>query len=59
MCVLTNKYYKAYLMRFSFSRLGHAPGVGLLAAGWDQKSNFSEQVHVAYQIEGYDEWNRI
>ena len=26
-CLLTNKRYKKYQTRFSFSRLGHAPGV--------------------------------
>ena len=29
MCLLTNERYKTYQMRFSFGRLGHAPGVGL------------------------------
>ena len=28
-CLLTNERYKTYQTEFSFSRLGHAPGVGL------------------------------
>ena len=32
-CVLTNEGYKTYQTGFSFCRLGHAPGVGTLAAG--------------------------
>ena len=38
-------------MGFSFGCLGHAPGVGLKVPG-GQKFNFSEHVHVTYQIEG-------
>ena len=29
MYLLTNEKYKTYQMGFSFSRLGHGPGVGL------------------------------
>ena len=32
-CVYTNERYKTYQTRFSFCRLGHAPGVGLWDAG--------------------------
>ena len=32
-CLLTNQRYKTYQMRFSFGRLGHAPGVGLWGSG--------------------------
>ena len=34
-CVLTNKRYKTYQsgIKLLFSRLGHAPGVGLVGAG--------------------------
>ena len=35
-CVLTNERYKAYQMRFSFCRLGHAPVAGLWGAGGAQ-----------------------
>ena len=32
-CVLTNEKYKTYQTGFSFSGLGHVPGVGLRGAG--------------------------
>ena len=44
-CLLTNERYKTYQTRFSFGRLGHAPGVGLggTVGGWaGQKFFFSE-----------------
>ena len=45
-CVLTNERYKTYQTRFSFCRLGHAPGVGLWDAGVPrgQKLFFSNMV---------------
>ena len=33
MYLLTNERYKTYQMGFSFSRLGHGPGVGLRGTG--------------------------
>ena len=35
-CVLTNEMYKTYQTGFLFCCLGHAPGVGLWAAGGAQ-----------------------
>ena len=59
MCVLTNKRYKTYQTGFSFSRLGHAPGVGLWGArgaqGVQKMVCFPEHGHVAYQTDGDDE----
>ena len=58
----TNEGYKTYRMGFSFSHLGHAPGVGLWGAGGcpgGQKIFFSKHGHVAYQIEGDDEQNKM
>ena len=71
-CVLTNESYKTYQTGFLFCRLGHAPGVGLWGTGgtqgWDfgalgvpRGSNnfFFKHGHVAYQIEGDDEQNKM
>ena len=59
-CVLTNERYKTYQMRFSFCCLGHAPGVGLWGAGGAQVVKlFFKHCHVAYQIDGDDEQNRM
>ena len=65
-CVLTNKRYKTYQTGFSFCRLGHAPGVGLRGVGGAKGvKNYIFQTrscaagHVAYQIEGDDEQNRM
>ena len=46
---------------FLFCRLGHAPGVGLWGAGGAQgvKKNFFKHGHVAYQIDGDEEQNRM
>ena len=52
-CVLTNERYKTYQMGISFCRLGHAPGVGLWWH-WGCPGG-----HVAYQIDGDDEQNRM
>ena len=38
MCLLTNEIYNRYQTGFSFSRLGHVPGVGIWCAG-GQKLN--------------------
>ena len=63
MCVLTNKRYKTYQTGFLFYRLGHAPGVKLSGAGvyrGSKKINkFFDHGHVAYQIDGDDEQNRM
>ena len=58
MCVLTNERYKTYQTGFSFSCMGHVPGVGLLVAGGAQMVNFIfKHGHVAYQIDEDDEQN--
>ena len=59
-CVPTNERYKTYQTGFSFCRLGHTPGLGVLSAG-DAKGGqiFFKHGHVAYQIDGDDEQNRI
>ena len=61
MCFLTNERYKTYQTGFSFCCLGHAPGVGLRGAGGAQgvKKNIFKHGHVAYQIDGDDEQNRM
>ena len=60
-CVLTNERYKLYQTGFSFRCLGHAPGVGLWGTWGAQgfKKKFFKHGHVAYQIEGDDEQNRM
>ena len=59
-CVLTNERYKTYQTRLLYCRLGHVPGVGLWGTGGAQgvKKNFNHG-HVAYQIDGDDEQNRM
>ena len=60
MCVLTNERYKTYQTGFLFCRLGHAPGVGLWGTwGAQGVKFFFKHGHVAYQIEGDDEQNRM
>ena len=61
MCVLTNERYKTYQTGFLFCFPGHAPGVGLLGAWGTQgvKKIFFKHGHVVYQIDGYDEQNRM
>ena len=44
---------------FLFCRLGHAQGVGLWGAVGAQGVNFFKHGHVAYQINGDDEQNRM
>ena len=63
-CVLTitNEICKTYQTGFLFCRLGHATGVGLWGAGGAQgvqKSILFKHGHVAYQIDGDDEQNRM
>ena len=60
-CVLTSERYKTYQRGFSFCRLCHAPGVGLWGPGYAQgvKKIFFKHIHVAYQIDGDDEQNRM
>ena len=61
-CVLTNERYKTYQTEFSFCRLGHAPRVGLTGARGAQgvkNDFFFKHGHVAYQINGDDEQNRM
>ena len=59
--VLTNERYKTYQSGFSFCRLGHAPGLGLRGAWGAQgvKNIFFKLGHVAYQIDGDNEQNRM
>ena len=57
-CALTNERYKTYRTGFSFSCLGHAPGHGLMGAGVP-KWIFFRHGHVAYQIDGDDNQNRM
>ena len=60
MCVLTNERYKTYQTGFLFCRLGHAPGVGLLGTGGAQGVKKKiKHGHVAYQIDGDDEQNKM
>ena len=55
-CVLTNERYKTYQTGFSFCRLCQAPGVGL----WGPRgAQGVKHGHVAYQINGDDEQNRM
>ena len=58
-CVLINKRYKTYQTGFASCRLGHAPGVGLWGAGVPRGSKNFKYGHVAYQIDGDDEQNRM
>ena len=60
-CVLTNKRYKTYQTGFSFCPLGHAPGVGLWGTRGTQGVSqfFFKHGHVAYQIDGDDEQNKM
>ena len=60
-CVLTNERYKIYQTGFLFCPLGHAPGVGLGGTRVPRGSNFFffKHGHVAYQIDGDDEQNRM
>ena len=48
-------------MVYLFCRLGHAPGVGLWGTGGTQgvKQYFFKHGHVANQIDGNDEQNKI
>ena len=60
-CVLTNDRYNTYQTGFLFCHLGHAPGVGLWGTGGTQgvKQFFFKHGHVAYQIHGDDEQNKM
>ena len=62
MCILTNERYKTYQTVFLFCGLGHAPGVGLWGHGGTQGVKqffFFKHGHVAYQIDGDDEQNKM
>ena len=50
---------KTYQTGFLFCRLGHAQGVGLKDTGLPRGSFFFKHGHVAYQIDGDDEQNRM
>ena len=60
-CVLTNKDKKHIRKGFLFCHRGHAPGVGLCGNWGTQrvKHFFFKQGHVAYQIDGDDEQNKM
>ena len=61
MCVLTNERYKTNQTGFLFGRLGHAPGGGSLGQ-WGCPGGqifFFKHGHVAYQLDGDDEQNRV
>ena len=61
-CVLTNERYKTFQMGFLFCRLGHAQGVGVWSTWGAQgvkKNIFFKHGHVAYQIDGDEEQNRM
>ena len=61
-CVLTNEIYKTYQTGFLFCPLSHAPGVGLWGTRGAQgvkKFFFFKHGHVAYQIDGDDEQNKM
>ena len=59
-CVPTNERYKTYQTGFLFCPLGNAPGVRLWGAwGAQGVKFFFKHGHVAYQIDGDDEQNRM
>ena len=61
-CVLTNERYKTYQTGFSFCHTGHAPGRYLGALGCPGGGStiiFFKHGHVAYQIDGYGEQNKM
>ena len=64
-CVFTNDRYKTYQTGFLFCHTGHAPGwdFGALGVprggGGGTKSFFFKHGHVAYQIDGDDEQNKM
>ena len=60
-CVFTNERYKTYRTGFLFCRLGHTPGVELWLLGVPRGGAifFFKHGHVAYQIDGDDEQNRM
>ena len=60
-CVLTNERYKAYQTGFSFCHTGHDPGwdFGALGVPRGVKKLFFKHGHVAYQINGDDEQNKM
>ena len=60
-CVLTNERYKTYQTGFLFCCMGHAPWMGLKGTWGAQGVNkiFFKHGHVAYQIDGDDEQNKM
>ena len=56
-CVLTNERYKTYHTGFSFCCLGS--DLGALGMPRGSKKIFVKHGHVAYQIDGDDEQNRM
>ena len=56
----TNERYKTYQTGFSFCHLFNAPGEGLWGAGDAHGVHFFfKHGHVAYQIDGDDEQNKM
>ena len=58
-CVLTKERYKTYQSGFSFCRLGHSLGMELWGARGAPGVKKIKHGHVAYQIDGDDEQNKI
>ena len=59
-CVLTNERYKPYQVGFLFCCLDHAQEVGLKGAGMPRGGQKKfKHGHVAYQMDGDDEQNRM
>ena len=58
-CVLTNERYKTYPKGFSFCHTGLASGLDFGALGVPRVVFFSKHGHVAYQIDGDDEQNKM
>ena len=59
MCLLTNEQYKTYQTGFSFGRLGHAPGVGLVGTvvGWGFKKCFFPKFNQIWCVSYSHEWH--
>ena len=58
-CFLTNERYKTYQTGFVFCRLGHALWGGTWGTEDTQVVKKIKHGHIAYQIDGDDEQNRM
>ena len=56
-CLLTNERYKTYQTGFSFSRLGHAPGVGLWGYRGVFGVNFFPEFNQISCVSDSNEWH--